>query len=69
MNRYVVLIFNHSIVSNIGITTYHLSRYLATLLLPLSESKHTVKNSNLFLEKVIAGKLPSNYKIVPLDAM
>ena len=49
------------IVSNIGTATYHLSKYLASLLSPLSESEFTVKNSISFVQKVKLGKIPSNY--------
>ena len=33
-----------SIASNIGTTTYHLSKYLVELLSPLRESKYTKQN-------------------------
>ena len=39
------------IVSNIGTATYHLSKYLAELLSPLSESEYTIKNTKYFPEK------------------
>ena len=52
------------IVSNIGIETYHLSKYLASLLSPLSESEYAVKNSNSFEQKVKLNKIPSNYNMV-----
>ena len=41
-----------TIVSNIGTATYHLSKYLAELLSPLSESQYTIKNSKHFVEKI-----------------
>ena len=41
-----------TIVSNIGTATYHLSKYLAELLSPLSESEYTIKNSKHFVEKI-----------------
>ena len=53
------------IVSNIGTATYHLSKYLASLLSPLSESEYTAKNS--FVQTVKLDKIPSNYKIVSFD--
>ena len=40
------------IVSNIGTATYHLSKYLAELFSPLSESKNTIKNTKYFPEKI-----------------
>ena len=39
------------IVSNIGTATYRLSKYLAKLLSPLSESEYTIKNTKYFVEK------------------
>ena len=47
--------------------TYHLSKYLASPLSPLSESEYTVKNSKSFIQKVKLDKIPSNYKIVSFD--
>ena len=55
------------IVSNIGTATYHLSKYLASLVSPLSESEYTVKNSKLFVQKLKLDTIPSNYKIVSFD--
>ena len=39
------------IVSNIGTATYHLWKYLAEVLCPLSESEYTIKNTKHFVEK------------------
>ena len=39
------------IVLNIGTATYHLSKFLASLLSPLSESECTVKNSKIICTK------------------
>ena len=44
-----------------------MSKYLASLLSPLSESEYTVKNSKSFAQKVKLDKIPSNYKIVSFD--
>ena len=40
------------ILSNIGAATYHLSKYLAELLSPLSESEYTIKNTKYFAKKI-----------------
>ena len=40
------------VVSNIDTTTYDLSKYLAKLLFPLSESEYTIKNTKYFIEKI-----------------
>ena len=56
------------IVSNIGIAPYHLSKYLAKLLSPLSQLEYTVKNSKEFIQKFKnAVPLGSNSKIVSFD--
>ena len=56
-----------SIVSNTGTATYHLSKYLASLLSPLTESEYTVKKSKSFVKRVKLDKVPSNYKIASFD--
>ena len=38
------------IVSNTGTAAYHLLKYLAILLSPLSESEYTIKNTKYFVE-------------------
>ena len=43
------------------------AKYLASLLIPLSESEYTIKNSKSFVQKVKLDKIPSNYKIVSFD--
>ena len=56
------------IVSNIGTARYHLSKYSASLLSPLSESEYTVKYSKSFVQKFKLDKIQSNYnKIVSFD--
>ena len=56
------------IVSNNRTATHHFSKYLVSLLSPLSESEYTVKNSKSFVQKVKLDKIPSNYKIASFDA-
>ena len=56
-----------TIVSNIETATCHLSKYLASLLSPLSESEYTVKNSKSFVQKVKLDKILSNYKIASFE--
>ena len=56
------------IVSNIGTASYHLSKYLAKLLSPLSQSEYTVKNSKEFIQKFKnVVRLDSNSKLVSFD--
>ena len=56
-----------SIVSNIGTATYHLSKYLAKLLSPLSESQYTVKNTKHFVEEIKKKHIPSDHLLVSFD--
>ena len=55
------------IVSNIGSATYHLSKYLAKLLSPLSESKYTIKDTKYFVEKIKKEHIPNDHLLVPFD--
>lgn len=56
------------IVSNVGTASYHLPKYLAKLLSPISQSKYTVANFKKFIQKfkkVVS--LDSNSKLVPFE--
>ena len=56
------------IVSNIGTASYFLSKYLAKLLSPLSQSEYTVKNTKEFVQdfkRLYVSK--DNYKLVLFD--
>ena len=55
------------IVSNIGTTTYHLSKYLAKLLFPLSESEYTIKNTKYFVKKIEKKHIPNDHLLVSFD--
>ena len=55
------------IVSNIGTATYHLSKYLAKLLSPFSESEHTIKNTKHFVEKIKKEHIPNGNLLVSFD--
>ena len=55
------------IVSNIGTATYHLSKYLAYLMSPLSESKYTFKNTKNFVEKIKREHIPNDHLLVSFD--
>ena len=55
------------IVSNIGTATYHLSKYVAGLLSPLSESEYTIKNTKHFVEKTKKEHTPNNHLLVSFD--
>ena len=55
------------IVSNIGTATYHLLKYLAEVLSPLSESEYTTKNTEHFVEKTKKEHKPNDHLLVSLD--
>ena len=55
------------IVSNIGTATYNLSKYLAKLLSPLSQSEYTIKNTKQFIEQIRIKQVPDGYKMVSFD--
>ena len=55
------------ITSNIGTVTYHLAKYLAQLLKPLSESQYKVKNTTEFAKKIRKQKIPKDYTMVSFD--
>ena len=57
-----------AIVSNIETASYHLSKYLAKLLSPLSQSEYTVKISKEFIQKFKnAVPLDTNSKLFSFD--
>ena len=55
------------IVSNLNTATYHLARYLAKILSPLSRSQYTVESSNKFVNVIKQQVIPSSYKLVSFD--
>ena len=55
------------VISNIGTSTYELSRYLATLLSPLAVSEYTISNSKDFIGKIKSQKIEQNYSMVSFD--
>ena len=55
------------IIPNIGNATYHLSKYLAELLSPLSESEYTIKKTKHFVEKIKKEHIPNDHLLVSFD--
>ena len=51
-------------ISNIGTATYHLPKYLAQLLKPLSKSQYTLKSTKEFTKKIKKQKIPKDYTMV-----
>ena len=55
------------IISNIGTATYHTSKYLATLLSPLSKSIYTIDSTKDFISYIKDMVIPENYSLVSFD--
>ena len=57
------------VISNIGTTTYQVSKYLANWLAPLTKSKENVESTKDFLAKLKNVKIPNGHKMVSLDVV
>ena len=55
------------IASHIGTATYYLSKYLAELLSPLSESEYTIKKTKHFVEKIKKEHVLNDHLLVSFD--
>ena len=55
------------IASHIGTATYYLSKYLAELLSPLSESEYTIKKTKYFVEKIKKEHVLNDHLLVSFD--
>ena len=55
-----------SLINN-GTATYHLLKYLAELLSPISESEYTIKNTKYFVEKIKKEHITNDHLLVLLD--
>ena len=55
------------IISNLNTATYHLAKYLAKLLSPLSTSEYTVSSSKEFMTTIKNVQVPSGYHMVSFD--
>ena len=55
------------IVSNIGIASYHLAKYLAKVLSPLSQSEYAVNSTTGFLRNIGNLKRPNKHKVISFD--
>ena len=56
-----------TIVSNFSTPTYQLTKYLAELLSPLSQSNYTVNSAKHFIEQIKFDKIPEVYQMMSLD--
>ena len=55
------------IISNIGIPTYQLAKYLAKFLSPLENLKYTVTSTKDFIEKIKNVKVPDGHQLISFD--
>ena len=55
------------VISNIGTTTYQISKHLANWLAPLTKSKQNIESTKDFLSKLKKVKIKNGYKMVSLD--
>ena len=56
-----------AILSNLNTGTYHLAKYLAKLLSPLSTSEYTVSSSKEFMTTIKNVQVPSGFHMVSFD--
>ena len=57
----------HPVIYNLNTATYHLAKYLAKLLSPLSTSEYTVSSSKEFMTTIKNVQVPSGYHMVSFD--
>ena len=57
------------VISKIGTTTYQISKHLASLLTPLTKSKHNIESTKDFINKLKTMKISNGYKMVSLDVV
>ena len=57
------------VISNIGTTTYQISKHLANLLTPLTKSEHNIESTSDFIDKLKRLKIDNGYKMVSLDVV
>ena len=55
------------IISNLNTATYHLAKYLAKLLSPLSTSEYTVSSSKEFMTTIKNVQVPSGFHMISFD--
>ena len=56
-----------SVISNMGIASYQLAKYLAKLLSPLSKSEYTVDNNVEFINNIKSEKVPTGHSFISFD--
>ena len=62
-----ILLLNGSFVSNVGTASYHLAKYLAKLLSPLSKSQCIVNSTKEFTGIIKNERVPSTHQMIYFD--
>ena len=57
------------VISNIGTTTYQISKYLANLLSPLTKNERNIESTADFIKKLKKMMIKDGYKMVSLDVV
>ena len=57
------------VISNIGTTTYQISKYLANVLNPLTKSEHNIESTKDFITKLKDAKIETDHQMVSLDVV
>ena len=57
------------VVSNIGTSTYQISKFLSEMLKPLTKSEYNIESTNDFIKEIRKLKIQTGYKMVSLDVV
>ena len=57
------------VISNIGTTTYSISKHLANVLAPLTKSVHNIESTKDFISKLKRVRIQNGYQMVSLDVV
>ena len=57
------------VISNIGTATYEISKYLASLLQPLTKNEYTIDSTKHFIERLRGRSIPAEYEMVSFDVV
>ena len=57
------------VISNIGTATYEISKYLASLLQPLTKNEYTIDSTKHFIERLRGRSIPAEYEMVSFDVL
>ena len=57
------------VISNIGTTTYELSKYLAKLLQPIAKSEFTIESTKDFVQKIKRKKIEKEFEMISFDVV